>query len=408
MAGNDVRDYTGLISQNTVLTWWLQFRRSPAVLHITRFVSRRKTSEAALRAAYAELAAIHASAPVLLLTVDQDLRVEGANDLAARIAGKQVPDMIGLHPGTALGCLNAAANKNGCGHGPTCEQCALCRTILGTVRDGTRQASIEVLLPLSIGGQTEERYFLISTAPLEAEGKRKALLCAQDITDLKREGTKRKLAEDGLKRSLALLKEIHHRVKNNLQIVSSLLSIQANAVENQEAAAKLQDCERRVMSMAMIHEQLYNRDGVSSVDLASYGRDLVAQLCRSYARSASITCRIETSPTRLVIEQAIPCGLILNELVTNAFKHAYPNGRGEIFIQLSSEEDRVCMTVSDQGVGMPADFNCKASKSLGMLLVSMLVQQLTGHLEIGTPPGASFTVRFCMVPAQAAASTRSA
>jgi two-component sensor histidine kinase len=151
----------------------------------------------------------------------------------------------------------------------------------------------------------------------------------------------------------------------------------------------------------MIHEQLYNHDGVSSVDLASYGRDLVAQLCRSYARSASITCRIETSPTRLVIEQAIPCGLILNELVTNAFKHAYPNGRGEIFIQLSSEEDRVRMTVSDQGVGMPADFNCKASKSLGMLLVNMLVQQLSGHLEIGTPPGASFTVRFCMVPAQA-------
>jgi two-component sensor histidine kinase/PAS domain-containing protein len=395
---SDSRNYTGPLFQNTVLKWWLQFRRSPAVLHIARYISRRKTSEAALGAAYEELAAIHANAPVVLLTVDQDLRVERANDSAARIAGKPVIDMLGLRPGNAIGCLNAFANPKGCGYGPACGQCVIRRTLLNTVRDGVSQQNIEAWVPLFIGGQKEERCLLISTAPLEPGKNGKALLCAQDITDLKLADTKRKLAEDGLKRSfdekVALLKEIHHRVKNNLQIVCSLLSIQANAVEHQEAANKLQDCERRVMSMAMIHQQLYNHDDVSSVDLASYGRDLVAQLYSAYSQSASMTYRMETSSTRLTIEQAIPCGLILNELVTNAFKYAYPDGRGEIVIQLSSEDDYVCIAVSDHGVGMPADFNCKASKSLGMMLVDVLTKQLNGRLEIGAPPGASFTVRF--------------
>lgn len=224
--------------------------------------------------------------------------------------------------------------------------------------------------------------------------------------------TERKLAEEGLKRTLdekvALLEEIHHRVKNNLQIVCSLLAMQADSVKDQETAAQLQDCERRVTSMAMIHQQLYNHDDLSSVDLGGYGQDLAAQLFACYSRSALTSYRLEATSIRLPIEQAIPCGLILNELITNAFKYAYPDGKGEILIAISSVGPLVSMTVSDQGVGLPVDFNWETSKSLGMTLVHVLTEQIDGEIEIGAPPGASFTVRFMKKAAPPAVSGASA
>lgn len=220
--------------------------------------------------------------------------------------------------------------------------------------------------------------------------------------EVNRDISERKQAEEELKRSLndkvALLQEVHHRVKNNLQVIASLLAMQASCVENAETTAKLQISERRVMSMAMIHESLYSNESMSSLDFAEYGADLVAQLFAFYPQGESVTYNIQAASTTLPIEQAVPCGLILNELVTNALKYAYPDGKGEILIRLSSHDDHVCLSVSDQGVGLPLDFNASESKSLGMKLVRALTEQLDGNLEVGPSPGASFTVRFPKLP----------
>jgi two-component sensor histidine kinase len=144
----------------------------------------------------------------------------------------------------------------------------------------------------------------------------------------------------------------------------------------------------------MIHEHLYRNDDMSSIDLGEYVRDLTGSLFSSYTQSESITYRLDLVSTRLTIEQSVPCGLILNELITNAIKYAYPLGKGEIQVCLSGTADSVSMTVSDQGVGMPPDFDCETSKSLGMTLVQALTRQLDGTLEVGGHPGASFKVSF--------------
>jgi PAS domain S-box-containing protein len=230
-------------------------------------------------------------------------------------------------------------------------------------------------------------------------------MCHAVVSDI----SKRKISEENLARALAekraLLQEIHHRVKNNLAIVSSLLSLQANTIDNQETVATLEDAERRVKAMSMIHEQLYSHIDMSSIDFAVYGRDLAVRLFSTYSQNATITYRLELAPITLAIAQAIPLGLILNELITNALKYAYPDGNGEILIQLSSEGHQVCMTVSDNGAGLPANFDLQTSKSLGLTIIQALTDQLQGELEIGTPPGACFIVRFSMQPEDARAAS---
>ncbi len=149
------------------------------------------------------------------------------------------------------------------------------------------------------------------------------------------------------------------------------------------------------MSMAMIHEQLYQHDDMSSINLADYVEELTGQLFSSYASSPDITYRLEVKPAKLSIEQSIPCGLILNELITNALKYAYPDGRGEILIRVGAEQEEVWFEVSDEGVGMPSHFDWKESKSLGMQIIHALTSQLDGNLEIRNgQQGAAFTVRF--------------
>jgi PAS domain S-box-containing protein len=214
--------------------------------------------------------------------------------------------------------------------------------------------------------------------------------------------TERKLFEESLQRAidekLALLQEMHHRVKNNLQVICSLLLIQAASVKDPETVAKLKDSEQRVMSMAIIHEQLYSQRDMSSIDLAQYVQNLAARLFSSYATDPRLKYRLNLASARLSIEQSVPCGLILNELITNAIKYAYPNGEGEIKIDLCVEGDELNMSVSDQGRGMPAGFDWENTKSLGMKIVQLLTAQLDGQLVTNPGPGASFTIRFKRLP----------
>jgi two-component sensor histidine kinase len=153
-----------------------------------------------------------------------------------------------------------------------------------------------------------------------------------------------------------LLQEVHHRVENNLQIIPSLLSLQADVIENSEPFAKPQDSQRRVLEMALSHEQLYNHEDMSSIDLAKYISELTGHLGSSSAKAGRIRHRLDVVSSKLQIDQAVPCGLILNELITNAIKYAYPLGKAEILVRLRDQDGSVTLTVSDTGVGMPPGY----------------------------------------------------
>jgi two-component sensor histidine kinase len=224
----------------------------------------------------------------------------------------------------------------------------------------------------------------------------------------------RALAEEKIKASLeekeVLLQEIHHRVKNNLQVVSSLLNLQSQYVEDKSALDMFQESQNRILSMALIHEKLYRSQDLSRVDLTEYIQTLAGDLVRSYrARSGPANLRVQAADVFLSIEKAVPCGLIVNELVSNALKHAFPaNGDSstngfdadnEIFIGLSTDtENRVTLIVADNGVGLPQDLDVGTSDSLGLRLVHTLVSQLDGTLELRSENGAEFNLTFRELP----------
>ncbi len=211
----------------------------------------------------------------------------------------------------------------------------------------------------------------------------------------------RKASELKLQQSLhekeVLLKEIHHRVKNNLQIVFGLLELQARSIHDPQIKDLFEESQNRIHSMAMIHEMLYRSSDLSQINFATYLQDLLHSLAQSYnvdAQRISFQIDIETFP--LNIELATPCGLIVNELVTNALKHAFPDRRsGNIRLTChKSEENRVCLIISDNGIGVPADLNISKIKSLGLQLVYTLTKQLKGTIRLDRLGGTTFQLEF--------------
>jgi PAS domain S-box-containing protein len=213
--------------------------------------------------------------------------------------------------------------------------------------------------------------------------------------------TERKVAEEQIKASLeekvVLLKEIHHRVKNNLQGISSLLSLQAEQIGDPQIHAVLQDSQNRVRSMALIHEKLYQAKDQVRVNVAEYIQNLTSYLFRSYAAQTSgIQLKVKADNVYLGIDTAMPCGLIINELLSNALKHGFPNGRGgQVYVELRYAQDGFCtLLVGDNGIGMPAELDQQRPSSLGLQLVHTLVNQLDGSMEVRRAGGVEFCIRF--------------
>ena len=200
-----------------------------------------------------------------------------------------------------------------------------------------------------------------------------------------------------LREKEAMLKEIHHRVKNNLQIVTSLLSLQAIGNLNPESVSLLQESRNRVRSMALVHETLYGSDDFGRIELASYLDQLCSHLLRSYGIDSSrIHLNLRANKVSLTLERAIPFGLIVNELVSNSLKYAFPDGQsGNILVHVHRTDDHFYMlTVGDDGIGLPDAFDIKLLKSLGLQLVSDLSAQLTGSLTWTNNAGAHFQLKF--------------
>jgi two-component sensor histidine kinase len=234
----------------------------------------------------------------------------------------------------------------------------------------------------------------IGLNPIETEEGTMILSAVVDITVHKQ-------AEDAIRASLKekeiLLREIHHRVKNNLQIIVSLLSLQANTVKDSAVQQTFLDSQHRIRAMALIHEQLYQTPDLATVDLAEYVRSLTAYLFRAYRGNGTlVTLTLETEPVRLPMDTAIPCGLILNELVSNALKHAFPAGRqGEIRVTLHmAEAGQVALLVSDNGIGFSPALDFHHIQSLGLQLVTTLTEQLQGTIELQNHGETTFQLHF--------------
>jgi PAS domain S-box-containing protein len=193
-----------------------------------------------------------------------------------------------------------------------------------------------------------------------------------------------------------MIQEIHHRVKNNLQVISSLINMQVRSVEEHSTRVALQQCQSRVQTMAQIHDMLYQSKNYARVSFRRYAKELATRvLSASDASSGGITITYQLADLFLAVDQAIPCGLILNELLCNALKHAFPSGVGTIGIEFCrSGDDQVLLSVSDNGIGVSAQFDPAHSKSLGVALVTALVKQLDGTLEIRRQPGTTFRITF--------------
>jgi PAS domain S-box-containing protein len=241
----------------------------------------------------------------------------------------------------------------------------------------------------------------ISVAQLFSNQAASAIENARLYERAQEEIAERMRAEELIKASLrekeVMLKEIHHRVKNNLQVISSLLRLQSRSIDDHDILEIFQESQHRVRSMALIHEKLYRSQDLAHVDFGSYIQDLANFLFRSYtSQRGAVDLDIDANDVSLPIDTAVPCGLIINELISNSLKHAFVDGReGKIQVRLVADQERqIRLSVSDDGVGFSEDIDYTTSPSLGLQLVNTLVDQLDGQIELYNGSGTRFEIAF--------------
>ncbi len=267
----------------------------------------------------------------------------------------------------------------------------------------------ELSVPSSVGNKIHVmRYYdkgdlvgQIALANSSREYTERDLALVERLADIYAIAINRYWVEEQIKESLTekevLLKEIHHRVKNNMQIISSLLRLQSRDVTEKKYIDMFTDSQNRITSMSLIHEKLYQSKGLAKIDFDDYIRDLANGLFQSYGANGNIKLIIDVRDVSLGIDSAIPCGLVVNELVTNSLKHAFPDGRrGEVLISLHpTDGNMIELIVSDNGVSIPEDIDIRKTESLGLHLVTILVEnQLHGEINLNRSKGTEFLVKF--------------
>ena len=214
--------------------------------------------------------------------------------------------------------------------------------------------------------------------------------------------TESKIAENTIRASLkekeVLLRELYHRTKNNMQVVSSLIGLKSASIKDEQMISILQEMKNRIQTIALVHQKLYQSQNLSRVDLKEYITDLVSLLVNSYAvEQDKITFSLDLENINVLIDTAVPCGLIINELISNSFKHAFPGDmKGNIFVQLKKhEEDTIELVVSDNGIGIPDGFSLFEKNTLGMqVFYNIATDQLMGDVKVNSNHGLTFTIHF--------------
>jgi PAS domain S-box-containing protein len=348
------------------------------VFGIGHEVTAERVAEAQVREQAAKLNAIfESSADVMIWSVDRNLNITACNKFFAQV-GKQVfgKDMH-VHGNIRESFRDISSP----------ELDAEWSSLYVSCFAGKPQHR-ETHIQMENGAEMWLELFM---SPIHTDGKVNGVSClAHDITDKKR--TEREMMES-LREKEVLLKEVHHRVKNNLQIISSIFNLQRDHVEGDPQALELLlESRNRIHSMSFIHESLYQTKNFSQVDFAQYIEGLCRNLVLSYALNGKVRLHTELEHIMLDLDKAIPCGLILNELISNALKHAFPNNaEGVITIGLAESGHTVRITLGDNGCGFPKQYDHARDKGLGMELVEMLIEQLDGKVERSRTPGMTGT-----------------
>lgn len=246
-----------------------------------------------------------------------------------------------------------------------------------------------------LGADNEEpQYFYIILMPIFIDQKMKGIFgVAEDVTFQKRAEAQ---IRQQLREKSILLAEIHHRVKNNLAVISALLELQLDGMRNNQARCALEEAKGRIKSMAVIHDQIYHNENLSNIDFYAYILEVSEAVKQAHAvNHKNIVLHIEANNIALTLDQTIPCGLIIHELLANAYKYAFENrAQGNIWIQITEKQNKVYLIVADDGVGLTRDWQHRGSETIGLPLVEILVQQLEGVCLMGDEYATHFEISF--------------
>jgi PAS domain S-box-containing protein len=311
-----------------------------------------------------------------LVILELDGRIKSVNRATCALLGYAEDELVGRHASLIAGPDDALFRDEGL-RGLVSREIVSNYDVSYRARDGR-------LVPMLFSGS-------VMTA---ADGKGREIVgVARDITE--------HLKAEELAKNILLLKEIHHRIKNNLQVISSLLYLQSGYVQDPRTREMFKESQNRVRSMALLHEKLYQTRSPGGVDFSEYIDDMTRSLLASYGVNSSLVeLSVKADGITLGIDTAVPCGLIINELVSNALKHAFPGSPpGQVSIEITPELGNggpgwYRLVVSDNGKGFPPGFDPRATDSLGLKLVYTLTEQLGGSLTLDGDRGARFTIIF--------------
>lgn len=340
------------------------------------------------------------AAPTGMLMVDRAGRIVMVNAEIEKLFGYTRDELIGAPVEQLIPAQFRSHHpdyRNGFFASPSTRRMGGGRDLYGLRKDGS-EVPVEIgLNPL----RTPDGDFVLSsvadiTARKREESERDQLLARLRVLNGDLEERTRELSGT-LREREVLLQEVHHRVKNNLQVVSSLINMQVRKLEDGASRSSLQECQTRVQAIALIHEKLYQSSDYARVPFSDYARSLASNIFHATGVSPdSIELELVIDDLELPVDKAIPCGLLLNELITNALKHGFSEGRsGTIRVELGPcGNGRLALAVIDNGVGLPPDLDLRNSDSLGLQLVGTLVEQLDAQLQIQSTAGASFRITF--------------
>jgi PAS domain S-box-containing protein len=374
-----------------VASYWVLHRdnagNAVSVVKVNNDITVLKQTDEALRASEATARSLFENASQGILTADIHGHIVDSNAMAERLFGYTRSELISMSVDMLLPeslCYRHATHRARFALHPRARPMGQGMDLIARRKDGS-EFPVEISLGYleQKGGGLTIAFISDITARIQASQEREGLIAR---------------LEGALSEKTVLLKEVHHRVKNNMAVIAGLLGMQAETLDDERAAVALAESQRRVLSMALIHEYLYANENLDRVNFGTYVEQLSSELSASYAIAADlVTVSIEAQEVDLSVHSAIPCGLILNELLSNAIKYGFPDGRsGEITVRFSRVgPGEFLLSCADNGMGIPESFDWKNPKSLGLRIVRILAKQIDGDLQLHRDqPGTRFELRF--------------